>query len=207
MRVNGWMAMACVAALTIACDARDSSRYDESTATITDSETVGTSGQADRVAGTDAELFARQAMLANKAEVKLGELAGERAQSPAVKDFARMMVRDHGNALETLKQAVRGFDVDEPAQLDAKHQALYDRLSKLSGAEFDREYMKAMVDGHREVVDMLDNRAGPSPSATGTSGTDNSRLDASVNQWTSKALPTTKQHLQKAEQISGQLRP
>ena len=97
--------------------------------------------------------------------------------------------------------------VDEPAQLDAKHQALYDRLSTLSGAEFDREYMKAMVEGHREVVDMLDDRAGQSPSATGTSGTDNSRLDASVNQWASKALPTTKQHLQKAEQISGQLRP
>ena len=207
MRLNGWMAMACVATLGIACDARDTSRYDnESTTVITENQTEGTSGQADRIAGTDAELFAKQAMLASKAEVKLGELASERAQSPAVKEFARMMVRDHGNGLNALKQAVKGQNVDEPAQLDAKHQAIYDRLSQLNGAEFDREYMKAMVAGHRDVVDMLDDRAGQAPSTTGTSGTDNSRLDTSVNQWATKALPTTKQHLQKAEQISGGLK-
>lgn len=206
MRMSGWVAMGCVVLLTIACDARDSSRYDDTTATISDNgPVVGTSGQADRIAGTDADMFARQAMLANKAEVKLGELAIERAQSPAVKEFARMMVRDHGNGLDTLKQAVKGFNVDEPAQLNAKHQALHDRLSKLSGAEFDREYMMAMVDAHREVANMLDDRAGQSPSATGTSGTDNSRLDASVNQWATKALPTTKQHLQKAEQVNSGL--
>ena len=98
------------------------------------------------------------------------------------------MVRDHGNGLTTLKQAVKGFNVDEPAQLDAKHQALYDRLNKLSGADFDREYMSAMVAGHREVVDMLDDRAGESASAKGTSGTDNSQLDTAVNQWATKAL-------------------
>jgi len=206
MTLTGWSAMACAAVLTLACDTRDSSRYDGSTATITKNEPIGTSGQADRVAGTDAELFAKQAMLANKAEVKLGELAGQRAQSPAVKEFARMMVRDHGNGLNSLKQAVKGFNVDEPAQLDAKHQALYDRLSKLDGAAFDRAYMMAMVEGHREVANMLDGRADQSPSAKGTSGTDNSRLDTSVNQWASKALPTTKQHLKKAQQISSALK-
>ena len=206
MTLTGWSAVACAAVLTLACDARDSSRYDGSTATITKDESVGTSGQADRIAGTDAELFAIQAMLANKAEVKLGELAGQRAQSPAVKEFARMMVSDHGNGLNSLKEAVKGFNVDEPSQLDAKHQALYDRLSKLEGAAFDREYMTAMVEGHREVAKMLDERAAPSPSAKGTSGTDNSRLDTSVNQWASKALPTTKQHLQKAQQISSGLK-
>jgi putative membrane protein len=205
MKLTGLSALACVAIVSIACDARDNSRYEESTATIAerDVEVTGTSGQAARAG---AELFAERAMMANKAEIKLGELAGENAQSAAVKDFARMMVRDHGNGLNSLKEAVKGFNVDEPAQLDAKHQELYDRLSKLNGAEFDREYMKAMVDGHREVVDMLDDRAGQGPSATGTSGADNSRLDASVNQWAAKALPTTKTHLQKAEQVNSGLK-
>ena len=199
--------MACAAILAIACDARDNNRSDDSTATITenDTEAVGTSGQAAR-AGTDAALFAQRAMMANKAEIKLGELAIQKAQTPAVKDFAQMMVRDHGNGLNALKDAVKGSNIDEPAQLDAKHQALYDRLSKLSGAEFDRQYMKAMVDGHREVVDMLDDRAGQSTSVTGTSGADNSRLDASVNQWATKALPTTKKHMQTAEQVNSGLK-
>ena len=206
MKLKGWMAVGCIAVLGIACETRDDTRYDQSATVITEDDTAGTSGQADRIAGTDAELFARQAMLANKAEVKLGELAGERAQSPAVKEFAQMMVRDHGNGLNALKEAVKGQNVDEPGQLDDEHQALYDRLSRLNGAEFDREYMKAMVDGHREVVNMLDDRAGPSPAATGTSGSDNSSLDSAVNQWATKALPTTKQHLQKAQQISSSLK-
>ncbi len=205
MKLTGWSAMACAAILSVACDARDNSRYDGSTATITesDADAIGTSGQAARA---DAKLFAEQAMMANKAEIKLGELAGQKAQNPAVKNFAQMMVRDHGNGLNALKETVKGFNVDEPAQLDAKHQALYDRLSKLSGAEFDREYMKAMVDGHRQVVDMLDDRAGQSSSVTGTSGADDSRLDASVNQWATKALPTTKKHLQNAQQVNDSLK-
>ena len=145
MKLSGWTAMACVAVLTIACDARDNNRYDES-ATITQSESpAGTSGDAARAARADAELFASQAMMASLAEVELGELAADHAQSQAVKEFAQMMVRDHTNGLNALKEAVKGQDVDAPSKLDDKHQALYDRLSKLNGAEFDREYMTAMV--------------------------------------------------------------
>ena len=150
MRLSGWGALAFVAALTIACDARTTDRYEDSPTAIRDSESttdrdgldndvaIGTSGQATRDAA-DARRFAEQAMMANTAEVKLGELAGQRAQSAAVKEFAQMMVRDHTKGLNDLKQAVKGQGIDEPSQLDAKHQALYDRLSKLSGAEFDRQ--------------------------------------------------------------------
>ena len=209
MRLSGWGAVACLVVLAIACEGRDNSRYDGSTATIKDSESpVGTSGQAARAAGADAELFATQAMMVGTAEVKLGELAGQRGQSPAVKEFAQMMVRDHTNGLNALKEAVKGFNVEEPAQLDAKHQGLYDRLSTLSGAEFDREYMKAMVEGHQAVKNMIADRADKAPTAQGTSGgaADNSPLDAAVNQWATKALPTTSQHLRKAEQVSRQLK-
>jgi putative membrane protein len=195
--------------LTIACDARDSSRYEQSSATITESESpIGTSGDAARAAGADAELFARQAMMANKAEAQLGELAEQRAQSPAVKEFARMMVRDHTSGLSSLKQAVKSYDIDEPARLDEKHQTLYDRLSALKGAEFDREYMKAMVDGHREVKDMVDDRADDTPTPKGTSGSaaDNSPIDTAVNQWASQVQPTIARHLEKAEQISRDLK-
>src|SRR5688572_2322550 len=169
---------------------------------------AGPNGQAPAGNAVNAESFAKQAMLANKAEVKLGELAVQNAQSSEVKEFARMMVSEHTNGLDTLKEAVKGQGVEEPAQLDTKHQALYDRLSKLSGAEFDREYMKAMVDGHREVKNMVETRANRTPTTTGTSGrvSDDSRLDNAVNQWATKALPTVTKHLERAEQISGRLK-
>ena len=219
MRLSAWGALACAAVVTIACDARGTDRYDDSPAPIRDSQSttdrdgldndvaIGTSGQATRTPA-DARRFAEQAMMANKAEVRLGELAGQRAQSAPVKEFAQMMVRDHTKGLNDLKEAVKGQGIDEPSQLDARHQALYDRLSKLSGSQFDREYMRAMVEGHREVQDMLDNRVSPTPGARGTSGgraTENSPLDVAVNQWASQKLPGVKQHLQRAEQITGQL--
>ena len=170
---------------------------------------AGLNGQAPAGAGNavNAESFAKQAMLANKAEVKVGELALQKAQNPEVKEFAQMMVREHTNGLNTLKEAVKGQGVEEPAQLDTKHQALYDRLSKLSGVAFDREYMQAMVDGHREVKSMVETRANRTPTTTGTSGraSDDSRLDNAVNQWANKTLPTVTKHLERAEQISAKV--
>jgi putative membrane protein len=206
MKLSGWTAIGCAALLTVACDRTDrNDRRDDSTASITNNEsadlddhsTVGTSG-----APGEAETFATHAMMANKAEVKLGELARQRAQSADVKQFAEMMVNDHTKGLNDLKKAVNG-KVPEPTELDEKHRALHDRLAKLSGADFDREYMKAMVDGHREVKDMVAARAGTTPAAQGTSGraSDDAQVDQGTRQWATKALPTVTQHLQKAEQI------
>jgi predicted outer membrane protein len=158
--------------------------------------------------------FAEQATYAGNAEVKLGQLAMERAQSPAVKDFAQMMVRDHSKAGSELKQAVTRHDVQPPAGLDVEHQRLYDRLSALRGAEFDREYMKAMVDGHKKVKSLLasrtmDDRASRDRTrgATGTSGstTGATPLDMAVNQWATKSLPSVERHLQTAEQIQANI--
>lgn len=184
MRLSRWSAVACAAVLTVA--------------------PVGISGQAPRGNEVNAASFTRQAMLASTAEVKLGELAVQKAQSAEVKEFAQMMVKDHTAGLNALKEAVKGQGVDEPAQLDTKHRTLYDRLNKLSGAEFDREYVKAMVDGHREVKNMVETRANRTPTTTGTSGrvSDDSRLDNAVNQWANKALPTVTKHLEMAEQLS-----
>ena len=187
MKVSGWGVVACGVILL----------------------TQLTSGQAPRGAAPNARQFAEQAMMANTAEIKLGELAERRAQSQAVKEFAQMMVREHTKARNELTQAVKGNDIQAPTQLDAKHQGLYDRLNALNGAEFDREYMAAMVEGHRDVKNMLDERANQSSyKPTGTTGntSEDAALNRAVNQWSTNALPTVSKHLQRAEQISGQLK-
>ena len=131
---------------------------------------------------SDTREFINTMAIAGMAEVQLGKLAAERAQDPDVKAFAQMMVRDHTEANDELKQASPA-GVQLPTQLDEKHRELADRLTKLQGEEFDREYMKAMVEGHEEVADQLLRHAGwigtstrngstaATPSATGTSGT------------------------------------
>jgi predicted outer membrane protein len=101
--------------------------------------------------------------IAGMAEVQLGKLASDRAADADVKAFGQMMVTDHTKASGELLQLASGAGVQPPKQLDAKHQQLVDKLSKLRGAEFDREYVSAMVMGHEEVVAMLrsQSRGGP----------------------------------------------
>jgi putative membrane protein len=143
----------------------------------------------------------------NLAEVKLGQLAAERASNAQVKQFARRMVSDHEKANAELKQVASKMAVQVPAALDAKHQELHDRLSKLKGAEFDREYMQAMVDGHQEVAQELERHAdtpGTGERSVGTSG-DANQAHASVSAWAKKTLPDVRQHLDQAKQIHAKL--
>src|SRR5206468_12674364 len=107
-------------------------------------------------------------------EIQLGQMGSQKATSPEVKSFAQMKVTDHTQANQELMPLAQQLGVQQPTSLDAKHKAVADRLSKLQGAEFDRQYMKAMVDAHKNVVSDTKPIAGAQASggsATGTSGT------------------------------------
>jgi putative membrane protein len=45
-----------------------------------------------------------------------------------------------------------------PDQLDEKHKKTADELAAKQGAEFDREYAKAMVEGHQDFAAKLESR-------------------------------------------------
>ena len=192
-----------------------------------DREEVGTSGVADddttladaddqrattelgRTSGGARE-FVHDVSVVNHAEVEMAQLAVERAESPEVKQFAQMMIRDHTRAGNDLKQAVSRHNVEVAMQMDAKHQSLMDRLKTLRGAEFDREYMNAMVEGHQDARDLIETRAGDrrTTGPTGTTGQAESHdeaLDNAVKQWATKTLPTVEQHLKRAEQIRDEI--
>jgi len=111
-------------------------------------------------ARTDAQAFVSEMTIANLAEVQLGQMATQKAADADVKAFGQMMVKDHTQANEELKQIASQLKAQPPAQLDQKHKELADKLSKLQGAQFDREYVNAMVQGHQEVLGKLKARAG-----------------------------------------------
>jgi putative membrane protein len=169
--------------------------------------TVGTSGQTQQVSN-DVRDFVQKAAMTNMAEIQLGNLAEQKAQSPQVKDFAQMMVRDHTKANDDLKQIAKAQNIDLPTQLDDEHQDLRQKLQGLSGADFDREYMDAMVDGHQDAVDMLKDHADDlgktQPNApVGTSGSTSARVAA--DQWAANTLPAVQGHLDRAKQIKERL--
>lgn len=96
------------------------------------------------------QAFTRAAARGGLAEIKLGKLANDSGSSEAVKAFGTRMVAEHTKSSDKLKEAAEQERIALPADLSAKDQAAYDRLSKLSGAEFDRAYAQEMVKDHEQ---------------------------------------------------------
>lgn len=96
--------------------------------------------------------FAQEAAMGGLAEVELGKLAQQNAQSDDVKQFGGRMVQDHSNANQQLMPILSADGIPVPQQLDAAHRKTYDRLSKMRGGEFDRAYMRDMVQDHERDV-------------------------------------------------------
>lgn len=149
------------------------------------SEPQGT-GAAHKGMPSDAAAFVNQMTIANLAEVQLGTLASERASNADVKSFGQMMVKDHSQANQDLAQVAAQLKVKPTTSLDQKHKDLAAKLSKLQGAEFDREYINAMVQGHQEVAGQLEARAGASHALT---------------EWARQTLPTVQKHLERAREL------
>lgn len=103
--------------------------------------------------------FATKAAAAGLAEVEFGKMALSKGVNEQVKSFATMMVKDHGKANEELKRIAMAKNISLPMALDKDHQKKFDELSKLSGGDFDKAYVKAMVDGHKKTLDLMDKEA------------------------------------------------
>src|SRR5690606_40144903 len=86
----------------------------------------------------DDRLFAILAAEGNLAEVRLGELAAEKAASGSVKTFAQRMAEDHSAALEELKAIAAESGIALPEALHAEHQALLEQLEQLEGRTSNR---------------------------------------------------------------------
>jgi putative membrane protein len=136
-----------------------------------------------------ADPFVKEAAVGGMAEVDLGKLAKDKGSSDTVKQFGQKMVDDHTKINDDLKTLAKKKNIDLPTALDAKHQAVVDRLSKLSGAEFDRAYSTEMVKDHTEDVKEFQKQA-------------NSATDPDVKSFASNNLPTLQEHLKEARNMS-----
>ena len=122
------------------------------------------------------------------AEVELGRIAVQKATDPQVMQFAQRMVDDHGKANDKLKQVASSKNVTLPTDMpsDAKREEA--KLNKLSGAQFNKEYMKNMLADHKKDVSLFRSTA-------------KSAKNADVKQFASETLPTIEEHLQMAQTI------
>jgi putative membrane protein len=94
--------------------------------------------------------FLKKAGAGGAFEIQAGQIAAQKGNTDAVKSFGQQMVTDHTklNADITPIAAKMGVMIP-PKKLKKPQQAELDKLNGLSGADFDNEYIMAMVKAHR----------------------------------------------------------
>lgn len=150
------------------------------------------SDKGDTVATGGATGLMNAAATGNMAEVELGKLAVEKAENPDIKKFGQKMIDDHSKALEELKKLAEQKNTPLPPDILPTQKEAKEKLSKLSGAEFDKEYVKTMVEDHKKDVTAFE-------AATKTVG------DADVKAFAEKTLPTLKMHLEIIQGIADKM--
>lgn len=132
--------------------------------------------------------FVMDAAMGGMMEVELGRWATQKGTSAEVKQFGQTMVEHHSQANQELMQLASSKGLTLPTQLDQKHQNDVTRITRLSGAEFDRAYSKMMLKDHENDVSDFEKQS--------TNGD-----DADLKAFATKTLPTLQQHLEMARAL------
>lgn len=134
----------------------------------------------------DAAEFVVEAANGGLMEVQMGTLATTKASSPAVKQFAQMMVDDHSKANNELKDLAQQKNIALPTVMGNEYQRKYDNLNEKTGADFDKEYMDLMVSHHKDAVDRFEEQA-------------EDGKDPEIKAWASSQVAILRKHHQEAE--------
>jgi putative membrane protein len=184
---------------------------------------IGTGGAGADLQGD--EEFVRDVAMKNMAEIQLSRMALDKATDANIKTFAQMMVDQHGAAGDKLKSLVPAQGMEWPAQLDDEQRETADELGAKQGADFDRDYVEAMIESHQNLAATLASRldpqslaewktaaagrtqsqAMPEPMAMGDvrvrpNKSDN-ELTMKINQWAADTYPVAQEHLDTARRL------
>ena len=225
MRRSGlaWFAVVAITIVVSGCSRREGTKpaSEESAARA---GAVGTGGAGANV--KEDNDFVRDVALKNMAEIELSRMALDKAASPQVKAFAQMMIEAHGAAGEKLKNLVSAQPIEWPAELDDQHREAAAELGRKQGVDFDRDYIKAMVEGHENFAAKLESRLDLQSVAdwkTAAAGRTHDRampepkgalhdvqvrpdksdreITTKINQWAAETYPVAQKHLDSARTL------
>jgi putative membrane protein len=130
--------------------------------------------------------FLNEAIQINLAEISVGDLAQKNGGSDDVKSFGKMLVDDHTASNTKATSLAQANGVTPPTEPKAADKQKHDELAKLSGADFDRDFAKAMVKGHEEAISKFEAA---------------SKGDDDIAKFAQETLPTLQKHLKTAQTL------
>jgi putative membrane protein len=135
--------------------------------------------------------FMNEAIQGDLSEIDMGKLAQQKGKSQGVKQFGQMLEQDHGQHLRQAKGTAQQLGLTAPTQPNAKQKEMYDRLSKLSGAQFDKQFAQDMVNDHKEDIASYQRQV---------------KSEGPLADFALQTVPTLQKHLQTAQSLSDQER-
>ena len=133
--------------------------------------------------------FIKTEAAAGKAEVKISELAVTKADNADIKMLAGVLVTDHTAVNEQLAALATQKGVELSVVISPAHAQSVQKLEKLSGVEFDKEFLVVIIADHKKCISNFE-----------TASKD--AKDADLRVWVDKTIPALKSHLEKAEALS-----
>jgi putative membrane protein len=103
--------------------------------------------------------FIKHAAADNQQEIQLGQLGEQKAQNQQLKDFSKQLQADHSQALNKLQPIAQNLNVPISAQLPSRQKAEIDRLQKLNGADFDKEFATYLLRDHARDMNIYQREA------------------------------------------------
>ena len=132
--------------------------------------------------------FIKDAIEGNLAEIAVGKLAQTKGNSEGVRSFGAMLEKDHSEANQKAISVANQLGVTSPSEPNKKQKALYDKLSKLSGDAFDREFVKAMIADHKKDIREFEKAA--------------KKAGDPAAAFAQETLPTLQKHLDTAQSLA-----
>lgn len=136
--------------------------------------------------------FAVNAANGGMAEVMIGKLAQDKG-SAKVKEFGEMMVKDHSMANDELMTLAKSKNITLPAVVSSDELKNFNDLSKKNGADFDKAYVKLMVDDHKKDIKEFEDA-------------EKDLKDPDLKAFATKTLPTLKMHLASITKIDSTMK-
>lgn len=131
--------------------------------------------------------FVTEAMKGDNGEVALGKLAEQKGSSTGVKDLGKMLATDHAAHKQEVAALAQKANVPVTDDLKDEAKSEQSKLQGLSGAAFDKEFVRATVEAHQKDIAKYEQEA--------KSG------DAQSAALATKTLPTLRKHLQAAQAL------
>lgn len=132
--------------------------------------------------------FAQEAASGGMMEVQVGNLAQKNSKTKAIQDYGKMLVDDHTSLNNDLKDIASKKNINLPTTVTSDQQDKIDKLSKETGSDFDKDFIKMAVDDHQNDIDNF-KKAG------------DNITDPDIKDFIVKALPTLQKHLDEAKDI------